>query len=157
MVISPLLFCGISTRPCHPERSRTAKQHRAYARWDLGRISVLCPRRFRCFASPYGFDYRLRLSLRMTRGGNGRPMVAPTVIRGDWLYGGNFIVRIRTTEGHSYVIFCDTNSPLPILHLFRAITSCQGTCGKGYLQIIASRVCVHVEKLSCEVEPRNKT
>ena len=56
-----------------------------------GENSVFCPRRFRCFASPYGFDYRLRLSLRMTRGSNGRPMVAPTIIRGDWLCGGNVI------------------------------------------------------------------
>ena len=70
-LIKDIFSCKAKSRPCHPERSRTAKQCEAKPSRISGGNIILSPRRSRCCASPYGFDCgrRIRLPpLRMTRG-----------------------------------------------------------------------------------------
>ena len=70
-LIKDIFSCKAKSRPCHPERSRTAKQCEVSAEQDLGREQHSFHRRSRCYASPYGFDCGRRMRrppLRMTRG-----------------------------------------------------------------------------------------
>ena len=70
-LIKDIFSCKAKSRPCHPERSRTAKQCEAKPSRISGGNIILSPRRSRCCASPYGFDCGRRMRLppfRMTRG-----------------------------------------------------------------------------------------